>query len=170
MKDNDTIKQEWEDLHDKSFREIDAVLRKYDYNALTMLSSFVAGICDVDTADLLTSSANMYISQCRALFWYAYRHMTQDTYERISKKTAIEGCRFSHDTVRKACEKMKELINSDPHWKGRWINVRRFIRLKDDPHSCQMSDTANPFPQKYKLMLHVPIEIKDQIEIEIKEK
>ena len=170
MKDNDTIKQEWEDLHDKSFLEIEAVLRKYDYNALTMLSSFVASICDVDTADLLTSSANVYISQCRALFWYAYRYMTQDPYERISKKTAIEGCRFSPDTVRKACEKITELINADPHWKGRWINVKRFIRLKDDPHSYQMSDNANPFPQKYKLMLHVPKEIKDQIEIEIKEK
>lgn len=170
MKDNDSIKQEWKDLRNKSFREIEGVLRKYDYNSLTMLSSFVSSICDVETADLLTSSANIYISQCRALFWYAYRYMTQDSYERISNKTAIDGCRFSPDTVRKACEKMADLINVDPQWKGRWINVKRFIRLKEDPLSYQVPDNVSVMPQKYKLMLHVPREIKDQIEIEIKEK
>lgn len=170
MKDNEEIRREWEDLQDKSFKEIEAVLRKCDYNAMTMLSSFVASICDVDTADLLSSSANMYISQCRALFWYAYRYMTQDPYERISQKTSIEGCKFSADTVRKACEKMMTLIDVDDVWKGRWINVKRFIRLKDNPHSYPTPDNSKMFPEKYKLMLHVPKEIIDKIEIEIKEK
>ena len=170
MKDNETIRQECGELNMKTSNEIEAVLRKYDYNTMTMLLSFVASICDVNAADLLTSSANIYMSQCRALFWYAYRYITQETYDRISKKTAFEGCAFSPDAVRKACEKIAELINSDMQWKGRWINVKRFIRLKEEMDESLNPDNSDPFSQKHKLTLYVPKEIRDKIEIEIKER
>lgn len=164
MKNDKEIRQEFRSLKEKSFKEIEAVLRRYDYNAQTMLASFVASICDVDIADMLTSSGNTYITQCRALFWYAYRYMTHETHERISERTVLDGCRFTAETVRLSCSKIYTLIEENDMWRGRWLVTKRMIRLWQDPHDYYESDNVNPMPQKYKIFLRVP----KNAEVEIK--
>ena len=75
MKNDNEIKNEWGDLRKKSFKEIEMVLRKYDYDAQTMVASFCASICNVDVADMLSPSDNLYVKQTRWLYMFAIRYM-----------------------------------------------------------------------------------------------
>lgn len=169
MKNDNEIRNEWKDLQKKSFKEIEAVLRKYDYNTQTMLAAFCANICDVDVADMLSPTDNMYITQSRWLYMYALRYMTHDTYDKIASRLALDGCKFTKDGVRKGIEKMAGLIESDDMWLGRWIVIKRMIKLKQNPHDYPLSDNMNPMPEKYKLVLHVPKGMGENIDIDIKE-
>ena len=168
MKGDKEIRNDWMNLEKKSFKEIEIVLQRYDYNMQNMLASFVASICDVDVADMLASTDKMHVSQSRWLYWYAYRYMSHETYERISARTAIDGCRFTKDGIRKGIEKMNELINTENVWMGRWMAIKRMIKLKANPHDYYENDFSNPMPQKYKLLMQIPRELKDKIVIEVK--
>lgn len=171
MKNDNEIKNEWMNLEKKSFREIEAVLRKYDYNSQTMLADFCASICDVDVADMLSPTDDNHVKQARWLYMYALRYMTHDTYERIGRRMTLDGCRFTADGVRKGLERMNELIENDNQWLGRWIMVKRMIKLKENPHDYPLSDNCDPMPQKYKLTLHLPKGVAvDDVEVEVKEK
>lgn len=170
MKGENEFKKELLDLRRSTFKEIELVLKNYDYVSQDMLSSFVAAICDVDECDMLSSNDNAYISQTRRFYWYALRYMTHDTYQRISERTVLSGCRFTKDGIRKGIEMMSSMIESDPLWTGRWIITKKMIKLLQDPHSYQINDFSAPMPQKYKLSLSIPKEWKENVEIEIKEK
>lgn len=168
-KSENEIRKEWLDLRDKSFSEIEYVLRKYDFNAQDMLASFVASICGIDLAEMLSSSEKLHLAQSRWLYWYALRYMTHDTYERISERTMLGGCRFSPRAVGFGITKMGRMIDSEDVWKGRWMVIKRMIKLSQDPMSYYENDFSNPMPEKYKLMLRVPKSIKDKVEVVIQE-
>lgn len=170
MKKEKDYRKEWVNLQECSFKEIELVLRNYDYDSQNMLASFVASICDVDVADMLSASDNAYVSQVRWLYWYALRYMTQDSYQRISERTMLGGCKFTKDGIRKGCEKMNVLIETDDAWLKRWIVIKRMIKFKREPLSYQESDNANPMPKKYKVMVTMPDELKDKIDVVFKEK
>lgn len=164
MKNDKEIKEDLKNLRCKSFQEIEYVLRKYDYNAQDMLSSFVASVCDIDIADMLTTGNQPYAAQARWLFWNAYRYMTHETYERISERTILDGCKFTSESVRTGIFKIQQLIEEDDTWKGRWLIIKRMIKLWRNPHDYYDSDNSNPMPMKYKVTMRVP----QNIEVEIK--
>lgn len=170
MKNDNEIRKEWMDLQRKSFKEIEAVLRKYDYNAQTMLATFCASICDVDYADLFVDSKESHKVHSRWLYMYALRYMTHEPYDKIARRMTIDGCKFTLDGVRKSTEKMGDMIENDLTWRNRWVVIKRMIKLWQNPHDYPLSDNADQLPQKYKLTLHVPKEMKDGVEVEIKEK
>lgn len=169
MKTDQEIKREWMDLRSKSFKEIERVLRKYDYDTQDMLASFVASICNVDVADMLSSCDKLHIAQSRWLFWYAMRYVTHETYERIAERTMICGNRFSSRAVGAGITKMNGMIDTNDEWKQRWMVIKRMVKLKEDPMSYYENDFSNPNPQKYKIMLQVPKALKGRVEVSIKE-
>lgn len=166
---NDEAKaKELQDLRKKKFSEIEDILRSFEFDVQTMLSSFVASICDVDEVEMLSPTNKLYVAQSRWLFWYAYRNIGFETYERISDRTMLGGSRFTKDAIRKGCEKMSSLIDTNKMWRGRWAVIRRMTAILKDPHDYYCGDFANPLPEKYKLTLSVPKEIKDRVQIEVK--
>lgn len=152
------------------FSEIEEMLRNMDFDVQTMLSSFVASICDVDEADMLTNTEKLYISQARWLFWHVLRYTCGETYERIAQRTSLSGREFTSAGVRKGCEKIADLIEKNKMWQTRYAVARKFLNLINNPHDYFISDFANPLPQRYKLRLSVPKELKKSITIEVEEK
>lgn len=169
MKNDNEIKNEWGDLRKKSFKEIEMVLRKYDYDAQTMVASFCASICNVDVADMLSPSDNLYVKQTRWLYMFAIRYMTHETYDAIAKRMMIDGCTITKDGVRKGIERMAELIDNDDTWLGRWVVIKRMIKLKNNPHDYPLSDFTDPMPEKYKVTISVPKGMGKNIEVDVKE-
>lgn len=170
MKSEKDFKDELSCLRRSTFKDIELVLRNYDYVSQDMLAGFVAAICDVDECDMLSSNDNAYVSQVRRFYWFALRYMTHDTYQRISERTALSGCRFTKDGIRKGIEAMGAIIENEPVWTGRWVVTKKMIKLMQDPHSYQINDFSATMPRKYKLTLCVPKEYKENVEVEIKEK
>lgn len=157
-------------MRDMNFAQIETILRNYNYDEQDMLQSFVAWICNVDVADMLSQSMRTELVRARYLYWYALRTMTGETYQTLSERTVFDGFIFSKNGIRQGCELMGELIETENIWKNRWIRVRRLLKLMHDPHDYNLSDNAKPNPQKYKLLLTVPKGMKDNVEIELNEK
>lgn len=164
-----TMKSEIDSLRNKSFKEIEKILRRYDYNEQDMIATFVASLCDVDVADMLSVTNNAQISQARWLYWFALRYYTHDTYQSISERTKMDGHAFASAGIGVCIGKMSDLIETDDVWKRRWVVTRRMIRLMSDPNDYQLNDFSYN-SQKYKLMLTVPKGMKGNIEIELNEK
>lgn len=156
-------------LDRKSFKEIEVILRRMDYDTQDMVSSFVASICNVDVADMLSSSNNLHLAQSRSLYWYAMRYLTKDTYQRISERSKLDGHAFSPESIAISIPKMTELIENDSVWKRRWVIVRRMLNLLQDPQNYNVSDFTNPSPQKYKILLQVPSGTRDDFEVSVVE-
>lgn len=156
-------------MRDMSFKQIETILRNFNYDEQDMLQSFVAWICDVDVADMLSQSMKSELVKARYLYWYALRTMTGETYQKISERTVFDGFIFSKTGIRQGCESISEIIETNNIWKNRWIRVRRFIKLLADPHDYNLSEFAYN-SQKYKLMLTVPKGMKENVEIELNEK
>ena len=168
MKSEEEIKGNWARLDKRNFAEIEAVLQRFKFDEQVMLASFIASICDVDYADLFTEVKRQENTHARWLYWYALRYMTSDTYEKISARTYFDGCRFGGQTVGVGISKMARMISTEPKWNKCWKLVKHMIDLHVDPHSYHQNDFTNPLPQKYKVSLRVPRELKDKIEVEIK--
>ena len=81
----------------------------------------------------------------------------------------IDGCTITKDGVRKGIERMTELIDSDDTWLGRWVVIKRMIKLKNNPHDYPLNDFTDPMPEKYKVTINVPKGMGKNIEVDIKE-
>lgn len=169
MKSDNEIKNEWLRLDKKTFKEIETILQNFKFDAQVLVGSFVASICGVDYSDLFVENKKQHQTHARWLYWHALRYMTGETYERISVRTYFDGCKFSSQNIGIGISKMTKMIGMEKEWRKRWMLVKHLIDLREDPHGYHQNDFTNPMPQKYKLSLRVPKELKDNIEIEIKE-
>ena len=147
-----------QDSEEKKWNELEHLLRALDNDKMVLLQRVVAWICDVNVADMLSSSHKSPASQARWLFWNAYRFMTGDTFERISQKTQFDGHRFELRAVANGIEKISKLIERDRLWEQRWIDVKRIIKIINGTQREE---------KKYKVTLSVPHEIEVQIKKEI---
>ncbi len=154
------IKKEWKDMEDASMQEICVVLKRYDYNVQTMLAYYVASLCDISIVDMLSQSDKSHIAQSRWLFWYAYRYMTNETYERIAQRCVVDGCAFSSESIRVGCAKMSSLVETDFMWRRRWNVIKHIIKLWNESF-----DEMNEVGKK-----KITLNISDGIEVEIKKK
>lgn len=147
-----------------TLEDIKIALNNEYYDNINIVRVFVANLCGVDSADIISITDAPHIFQARWLYWYALRYMTHDTYERISDITKIDGHRFTLRTVAKGVEQMDNLIEVDSIWRVRWKKTKDFIR------ELQSGEEKNVglITQKHKITISVPNEIKNNIEIEIK--
>lgn len=150
-----------DNMRQQSFSEIEYVLQKYDYDLQDSLASFVASICEVDYADMLSQNTKSNVSLARWLYWYALRFMTNESYEQIAERTAFDGYKYTKDAIRKAVEKMGSIINTERKWQNRWVLVRKMINTWDDAQHIEYKNLE----KKYKVKISVPKEIKDNIEV-----
>ena len=160
VKSDEAIKSEWQQMD--SVEHILDVIRNHEYDIRRYLADTVAALCDVDVETMLTDCDKIYISQARSLYWYAYRYMTNESYEKIVDATArIYGKRFTIGGIANAVTKMSSLIESEPLWKKRWTIIKRIIKLRDTNTEEREDNT---------IVIQVPRDIKDKIQILIKDK
>ena len=109
------------------------VLSEYEGNIRTYLAKFIAALCDVDIERMFSNDNHLDVAQARWLFWYAYRYMTGETYEKIGKLSEpLYGKSFTKVGVAASVNKMYELIEQQPIWRKRWTIIKRVIKQSEN--------------------------------------
>jgi hypothetical protein len=82
---------------------------------------------------MFSNDSHLDVAQARCLFWYAYRYMTNETYEKIGKLSSeLYGKAFTKVAVAESVNKMNIMIEQQPIWKKRWAIVRRIIKTQNE--------------------------------------
>ena len=157
------IKERLEEKQSNWGEELKVLLNKHDKNALESLLDCVAWVCGVER-DELKNGTTLYCSQTRWLLWFAYRFFSAETYERIGDVMKEIGLDYSNDGIRKGVAKMSNLIDYEQTWKKKWAVVKQFIISIDET----VQDNATWF-SKHKIVVGIPKELINKIQIEIKE-
>lgn len=123
------IKLNLEDNEQHAMQIICDTLSTYENKARVYLADFVAALCHVEKGDMFSTCNNLDIAQARWLFWYAYRYMTNETYEKIGNLSRdIYGKAFTKVGVSSSVNKMARLIANEPIWTKRWAILKRIIK------------------------------------------
>lgn len=122
-------KATWKETREDSVKAITSVLRHHEYDMQSVLADIVASLCDVDVTDMLSSSNKQYLSQARWLFWYAYRFLTQETYEKIAVRTTVDGHTFRPQSIFIGINNMGRMISAANNvWYIRWELIKSIIK------------------------------------------
>lgn len=108
-------------------------LSNYERTIRVHLADFVASLCNVETERMFSESNSLDVAQARWLFWYAYRYMTNETYDKIGKLSKeLYGKTFTRVGVAASVNKMNTMIEQQPIWHKRWTIVKRIIKLQSE--------------------------------------
>jgi hypothetical protein len=126
------IKQNLEENERKTIEYICGALNTYGFNVRLYLADFIASLCNVEKEKMFSTCNNLDVAQARWLFWYAYRYMTNETYEKIGKLSGeLYGKTFTKVGVAASVNKMYELIENGGIWRKRWLIVKRIIKISN---------------------------------------
>ena len=160
MINEEMIASDWRNLD--SVEDILLAVRQHEVDIMAYLADTVASLCNIDRDEMLKPSSEAHLAQPRWLFWYAYRYMTSETLEKVSEMTErCCGHRFTPSGIGQCVNKMSQLINTVPIWTKRWTIIKKIIKLR---YADSNKSTENT------ITITVPKELKDIINIEIKEK
>ena len=126
------IKQELVNNEQRMIECVCNALSNYEIDMRTHLARFVSALCDVEIERMFSDDNHLDVAQARWLFWYAYRYMTGETYEKIGKLSErIYGKSFTKVGVASSVNKMYELIEQQPIWRKRWTIIKRIIKQSE---------------------------------------
>lgn len=129
----DEVVQELKDNEKQMVDSICSVLSAYEGNIRLYLSKFVAALCDVEIERMFSNDNHLDVAQARWLFWYAYRYMTGETYEKIGRLSEpIYNKSFTKVGVAASVNKMYTLIEQQPIWRKRWTIIKRVIKQSEN--------------------------------------
>lgn len=125
-------------MEEDTISEICRIVR--DYRRLTdeHLQRIVADLCGVSVEGMMGDIRHLHNSQARWLYWYAYRYMTNDSYESIAKNN--EYRKFTHPCVCQSISKMSDFISASTIWTKRWTVLKHIIKgiLAKQPKQQQL--------------------------------
>lgn len=129
--DREALSAEWQERRKSYYERIAALLTEFDGEIVPFLAAAAAGTCSIPLELLLhgKDSKRSGVRMARALFWYAYRHITNESYGRVAEVSKSIGLRYSADGIRKAVEEVSKQIWEKPWWKRRWIEMERIIEM-----------------------------------------
>lgn len=108
-------------------------LRDYGSNARQHLADFVASLCNIDKERMQSKCNDLDVAQCRWMFWFAYRFMTNETYDKIGRiSEQLYGKRYTKVGVSIGVSKMSSLIEQNSMWKKRWTIIKRVIKESNE--------------------------------------
>ena len=126
------VKQELEDNERMMIKCVCDTICNYRININVYLADFVATICNIEKERIFSNTNDHDVAQARALFWYAYRYMTGETYKQIGKISKdVYGKSFSSIGVATGVYKMHQLIEEQPIWRKRWTVLKRIIKMQN---------------------------------------
>lgn len=157
---DEEVKKGWASVDSENLEQALFHLRKCGIAVSEYLADAVASLCGVDTKEMMTNRNSAHISQPRWLYWYAYRYMTGESYTKMASDLSASTKGFTINGIRVGVEKMSAMIESEPMWRKRWTIIKRIIKLREQDSEC----TRNT------IVVQVPKEIKDKVNIVIKTK
>ena len=126
------IKQTLESDERNAMQLVCDILSNHEKSISMYLADFVASLCSVDKERMFSACNDIDVAQARWLYFYAYRYMTNDTYEKIGKLSGeLYGKKFTKVGVAASVNKMYTLIEQQPIWRKRWTIVKRIIKLQN---------------------------------------
>ena len=126
------IKQNLEENERITMNCVCDTLSAYGERIRLYLADFIASLCNVEKEKMFSNCNNLDVAQARWLFWYAYRYMTNETYEKIGKLSGeLYGKTFTKVGVAASVNKMYELIENGGIWRKRWLIVKRIIKISN---------------------------------------
>lgn len=126
------IKQNLEENERITMNCVCDTLSSYGGRIRLYLADFIASLCNVEKEKMFSTCNNLDVAQARWLFWYAYRYMTNETYEKIGKLSGeLYGKTFTKVGVAASVNKMYELIENGGIWRKRWLIVKRIIKISN---------------------------------------
>ena len=127
------IKQNLEENERITMQCVCDTIRAYGSRTRIYLADFVASLCDVEKERMFSACNDLDVAQARWLYFYAYRYMTGETYEKIGKLSKeIYGKTFTKVGVAASVNKMYELIANQPIWRKRWTIIKRVIKAGEN--------------------------------------
>lgn len=163
IKNEEEIVRDWREIHDEHAKQICDILHDHELKVQDYLAHMVAAQCDVTTQDMMTKDDRLHFSHARWLFWYAYRYMTNDTYEHIAQISERFGRKFTQQGISASVNKMSSLIAAETVWTKRWILVKKVIKARDRALEIDFS-AACRLPDD-KISLNIPKNLRDKLEI-----
>lgn len=127
MKSEQQILEDINVIEENTLLTAGALLRKYNHNMRDYLAAFVADICDVNVCDMLQASSPSSIVFARWLYWYAYRYMTNESYDTIAVKLGKPRM-FTPTNISLSVTKMSMMINNEPIWGKRWSITKKVVK------------------------------------------
>lgn len=138
-----------------------AHLRLLEQGYQCYLADFVCALCGVEKKDMMSGNNSTSV-QARWLYWFSYRYMTNESYKKIASMTEpFKGKRFSTQGIAAGVNKMSQLVESEPIWKKRWTIIKRIIKLREQESEVKVDNT---------ITINIPKDLRDRINISIKEK
>jgi len=161
----DKIKAEIESAEAENISAVCDMLKEQGRDILSRLADIVASMCDVNKEDLLEKKKlSLHVSQSRWLYWYTYRQMTHEPYNKMAERLGKSGYGFHPMSIQVAVNKMSMLISGDTIWKKRWIMLKRIIRIYNDATETAI-EIPNDEQQTVKVIIQKPKNIKIDIVI-----
>lgn len=123
------LKSRLEENEKNAILGICKILANYEGNIYDYIADFVSSLCCITKERMFSDSKSIDVAQARGLFFYAYRYMTANTYDKIGRITGeTYGKRFTPEGVKSSIVKMSELIESSPIWSKRWSILKIIIK------------------------------------------
>jgi len=142
MKTDKEIQMDVERIDTNTINVVCDTLRRYNSDTREYLANIVASVCDVTFEEMMQDTKHLYNAHARWLFWYAYRYMTNESYDSIANKTK-EYRKFTEACVGICISKMSMMIEQEPIWKKRWILTKRVIKAILDNGNDGIMDIPN---------------------------
>ena len=163
MKNDELIRQEYKRIEREYVDKAIDLLRKYSDNIELYIADIVASLCNVDVNEMFDKSNEITLAQARWLYWHSIRYLTNDTYDKIARRTNHErGCSYMPNSIGQCINKMSALIEQEPMWKKRWTIIKRIIRLIQSEDDCNSVDNT--------ITINIPKEMKRKLNLKIEEK
>lgn len=163
IKTEDETKKDWNKLDVDNVNKICELVRSYERDIQDYLADLVASLCDLTVSDMMVKDERLHCNHARWLFWYAYRHMTNDTFEHLSQITERYGRKYSFQGINLAVNKMSMLIADNTIWTKRWTILKQLIKTRD--RSQEFDFNQCPKAPTDKVTITIPQELKSKIEI-----
>lgn len=158
VKSSDEVRSDIERINAFDVSGICEQLRQHEVPLINYLADFVASICDVPVDSMFQNVDRVSVAQARWLFWYAYRYMTGDTYEKISIVTSRLGHKFTSQGVTHGVNKMAVIIEKEPIWRKRWTIIKHIIK---EYNADLLKEDGKP-----KIVVRVPKELMGCVSVE----
>lgn len=164
MKDEQAL-NELREIENGNIGKVLELLSGHEGEILANIAKIVASLCDIDCDTMMGSSTKYYSAQCRWLFWYTYRYMTNEPYNKMSKRIGKHGHEYTPSALTIGVNKMAQMVETDTIWKKRWIILKSIIKSYDGATLSPLNSCNDIQPVKVVITKHKNVEVK----VEIKE-
>ena len=128
MKTENEIIDDMRSIEEKTIDSACELLSTYGGEMRQYLARIAASLCCVEENEIMANTKNIDIVQARWFFWYAYRYMTNESYESMAQRSKAYR-HFSASCVGASVAKMSMMISKEPIWTKRWTILKRIVKI-----------------------------------------